>query len=106
VLRYRVDSTGAYFAAASGVFSVPLNGGAPTTLTSSSSQGIAIDDTFVYFTDFASTVKKVSKSGGRAISLATGQAMPWGIVVDATSVYWVDAGSGSRTGSVMKLSPK
>jgi hypothetical protein len=100
-----VDSTAAYFAASSGVYSVSLNGGTPKRLTSSSAQGIAMDDAFVYFTDFASTVKKVSKSGGAAISLATRQDKPWGIAVDATSVYWVNAGS-SGTGSVIKLSPK
>ena len=39
-----VDSTRVYFAAASGIKSVSLDGGAPVTLTSSSGNGVAIDD--------------------------------------------------------------
>jgi sugar lactone lactonase YvrE len=88
------------------VKSVPLAGGAPATLMSSPANGIAIDRDFVYFTSSDSNVGKVSKSGGAVTSLATGQDMADGIAVDATSVYWVNAGSASGTGSVMKLTPK
>ena len=46
-----------------------------------------------------------SINGGAVTTLATGQHRPWGIAVDATKVYWVNAGIESQmgTGSVMKL---
>lgn len=103
-----VDATHVYFGTGSVLMKVPLDGGTPTTLASSAGQGVAIDDSFVYFTDWSSTVKKVSKNGGTVFTLATGQARPWAIAVDATSVYWGNCGSDrtSDGGSVMKLTPK
>ena len=52
------------------------------------------------------TVMKVPLTGGPATVLAAGQANPQGIVVDATSVYWVNSPEGCAAGSVMKLTPK
>jgi uncharacterized protein DUF5050 len=105
-----VDADSIYFATGQGVMKVPLAGGAKTVLSSSPASGIAIDDTYVYFTNFdsgAGAVKKVAKSGGGTITLATGQALPWGIAVDGTSVYWTNAGSETgATGTIMKLTPK
>jgi hypothetical protein len=107
-----VDASHVYAGAGQTVVKIPLAGGAPVTLATSGGQGIAIDESYVYFTNFSSSgkVQKVAKSGGPAIVLATDQSMPWGIAVDATSVYWVNAGNESGqapwTGSVMKLTPK
>jgi len=102
-----VDATNVYFGTSTAVMKVPLNGGTPTTLASSTGQGVAIDDDYVYFTDWSSTVKKVPKNGGSVVTLATGQLRPWPIAVDATSVYWGNCGAdGQANGSVMKLAPK
>jgi hypothetical protein len=101
-----VDSRRVYFAAASGVMSVALDGGTPVALTSSPGLGLAIDDQFVYFTSAGSEVGKVPKSGGVVTSLATGQDQADGIAVDTSSVYWVNTGSAPGAGSVIKLTPK
>jgi hypothetical protein len=107
-----VDEAYVYFAAGQSVFRVPLAGGTAVTLAATGAMEVAVDETYVYFTDSGSpgTVQKVAKTGGPAILLATDQAYPSGIAVDATSVYWVNAGDAvMRTlgmGSVMRLTPK
>jgi hypothetical protein len=48
---------------------------------------------------------KLSLSGGTPIVLASGQAYPCDIAVDAANVYWTNGGSGasdSVIGTVMK----
>ena len=89
----------------------PVDGGAPTTLTTENGPyGVAVDDDFVYFTapnggpQFAGAVEKVPKGGGARELLATttlGQ-YPQAIAVDATSVYWANSGDGS----IAKVTPK
>jgi len=68
-----------------------------------------VDGTNVYWTDevASGTVMKVAVGGGTPVTLATGQDHPYGIAVDATSVYWTNVGSSVEySGSVMKVTPK
>jgi len=109
-LGIAVDATDVYFGSGWTLMKVSVNGGDTTTLANFPAQGVTLDGDTVYFTDFdGGNVYKVPKSGGDVTTLATGQMQPWGIAVDAYSVYWVNAGSeqGSYpSGSVMKLTPK
>jgi hypothetical protein len=61
---------------------------------------IAIDGT-VAWTDQSGSVW-VRRSGGSTIRVATGQADPEAIVMDGTSVYWVDSGPNGSVWSVSR----
>jgi hypothetical protein len=76
---------------------VPKDGSAPTLLvTSTSCSQIAVDDAYVYFgvwgdaSGAGGAIRRVPKTGGAVETLAS-DVEPWGIVVDASSVYWVHA---------------
>lgn len=75
------------------VMSVPIAGGQPKTLVDNVDRprGIAVDDTGVYFATADGLVQVIPKDGGQARPIAMGQS-PARVVVDATSVYFTDAG--------------
>jgi hypothetical protein len=82
------------------VKSVPIGGGAETTLASGPGAvwGVAVDSQFVYWTNYdANTVLKLPKQAdaGAPLTLAAGQNTPAAIAVDSTNVYWVNQGDGS-----------
>ena len=87
---------------------VPIGGGTPTIIASGQSFpfGIAIDDTYVYWTNNGTnaggTVMKAPIAGDSVTTLASGQNFPLGIAVDGTSVYWTN----NLGGTVMKRTPK
>jgi hypothetical protein len=81
---------------------VAKEGGPVVTLASlPGSQGIAVDDEAVYWTSIDS-VMRLSKSGGEPVALTTGEGAPDAIVVDATSVYWVDDQAADGGGPALR----
>jgi hypothetical protein len=100
------------------ILAAPADGGAPTTLATLDAgepQAMAVDGSNLYWTSWdgwpASSngaVMRVPLTGGTPVIVAGDQQLPEGIVLDATSVYWVDAGdcdggTGCATGSVMRI---
>jgi hypothetical protein len=107
-----VDATNLYWSNGRGagtIVKLPLAGGTPQTLASSTGLAlIAVDATNVYFTSpnpsapNDGTIVRVPIAGGPTTTLVDGQSNPEGIAVDAHTVYWVD----TSLGAVMSLTPK
>jgi len=71
----------------------------------SSPTGLALDATNLYVTAYDGKVRKVPISGDPVTVLVDGLKAPWGVAVDATTVYYGDAnivggGNGATLGSV------
>ncbi len=104
-LGIALDATNVYFTDGSGTIDTcPKTSSATTQLASGQGnpQGIAVDATHVYWVNNAggaNGVMAVPVGGGTAVPLAAASA-PVRIAVDATSLYFTDAGA------VMKLWPK
>jgi hypothetical protein len=74
------------------VESLPVAGGTPLQIARSQwhVSGVAVDDSYVYFTDdWSYVVQRAPLGGGSVTMLAPGDS-PQGVAVDATSVYWAD----------------
>jgi hypothetical protein len=90
------------------LLALPLDGGAPVTLTSGSGQptGIALCGDSVCWGGFAGfagaggAIMTIPKAGGTPTTLVSGSTAPAGVAADSTTVYWTD----SMGGTVMKIS--
>jgi hypothetical protein len=66
---------------------------------------LAANDTHVYFAARdTGTISRVARTGGTVQIIATAQDRPVAITLDASNVYWANAGSTYGAGSVMKTS--
>jgi hypothetical protein len=81
----------------------------------SSVGGLAVDATYLYWTDASGAVRRLALAKGPVETLATGLANPADIAVDATGIYWINRGvleacaapssyGAYKSGSVMHLS--
>jgi hypothetical protein len=110
-----IDASNVYWTDGAAVWQVPKSGGTPVMLGQGSlTSGVAVDSSFVYWTTEAApdagatpestgSVMKTPIGGGATVTLATGQNIPLDLMVDTTSVYWVNQGDlTTADGMVMK----
>jgi hypothetical protein len=106
-----IDATDVFFVASGTVHRVPKSGGEVKALFPGGEQGIglapdgiAVDDTSVYFASlFGDAIYKVPKSGGTPAVVARGPQYPRSVALDDTCVYWTtDAGVAPLYGTIMK----
>jgi hypothetical protein len=93
-----VDASTVYWTYLEGVMSIPIGGGTPTPIaTTSQPGGVALDATNVYWTSLSEGSVMTTPIGGEgeATVLASGQSEPAAIAVDAANVYWRNRGDGA-----------
>ncbi len=82
------------------LYTTPLAGGAATAVATQPEEGlpahgVAVDDANVYWTGWTGVGANVFKApvgGGSVTMIASAPNTPMAIVVDATSVYWLEVG--------------
>jgi hypothetical protein len=101
-----INGIKAYIAGNSNIYAVSLSGGGAVGLANNYPQnsptGIAIDGSYVYWTNFQTgTVMRVDLNGSTApLQLSSGQTYPSAMAIDGTYLYWVNYNS---PGAVMKM---
>ncbi len=102
-----IDATTVYFSDDQATKSVPIAGGAVTTLSTDTGFSLAVDGARLIIADFGGgRVLSVPRTGGNAKTLADMQGGPLYPVVVGQDLVWVDAGDlMSGMGTLMRLSP-
>ena len=103
-----LDDTHVYFGDNLGIKRVPKAGGAVETLaTTEWSEKLAVDDSFLYWTEDdplgEEAIRRIPQAGGSVQTILSGANVdaPGAIVVDDTYVYWTER-SNSRVARVAK----
>ncbi len=83
---------------------VALDGGARQVIvTGRRPMGVALDQGFLYWTDFvAGTVERMPRGGGPVQVVARDESHPSHVTLDDTFVYWTTRGVGENDGTVMR----
>jgi sugar lactone lactonase YvrE len=98
-----LDANAIYFAQSTQgtIVRVPRNGGMPTTINASKNPwSIAVDATDLFWSNsqaanMGGSIDKTPLGGGAVTQRAINQGFPLCIAIDATNVYWIDAGGNS-----------
>jgi hypothetical protein len=92
-----VDATRVYWATASGVYSAPLEGGPPSTISEATSEncGVAVNAAHIYWASGEGTIERDSLGGGPPTPIVEAPLSPCGVAVDARYVYWGNSASDS-----------
>lgn len=112
-IDYYVDPQGTPSSATSFIGKAPRTGGSfqkivpnPTAQPNS----LAVAEGFIYWTDVAGSINRVSTAGGEVETLLTGQGALEGIRVDSSGIYWINLGTvdeycppGDTGGSIQAL---
>ena len=94
-----VDATSVYAAGPSSLVKIPIAGGAPATLATTTSMivgSIAVDATNVYFST-GTEVMKVAIAGGTPASVGPAFSKAVGLALDGTNIYVADQTAGTVT---------
>lgn len=90
--------------------SAPKTGGAPTTLGAFGARHLHVDGDSLYLdtSDAVPTTSfgSVPKTGGSPVTLATRPNAISDVVLDATNVYWAEAGATAQAPTVVMTMPK
>ena len=93
-----LDSTHVYWGDHAGIRRLPKAGGAVQVLAADTqSVKLAVDGTHVYWSVWGSgtgQVRRVAKTGGAIQNVVTGRDDPYGLALDATTVYFTELGTG------------
>jgi hypothetical protein len=86
-----VDETYVYYTAADGLWRVAKDGSSVMQYPGAmpDCRAIALDGDYLYFADYPGEIQRVPKSGGAPTMVAADAKVEGGLVVTATSLYWL-----------------
>jgi hypothetical protein len=92
-----VDAADVYWATGSGVYSAPLSGGPPATISTATTEncGVAVNAAHIYWATGAGYIERDLLSGGPPTPIVKAPLGPCGVAVDSHYVYWGNSASDS-----------
>ena len=90
-----VDATSVYWATAAGVYSAPLGGGPPATISEATTGncGVAVNAAHVYWATGEGQIERDTLDGGPPTPIVDAPLSPCGVAVDARYIYWGNSAS-------------
>lgn len=83
-----VDSSGVWWVS-SNTAQLFRNGQVVSTYSGDPPGALALDDTYVYTTRFATNISRQPKSGGASVRIITDNASPGSLVISGAYLYWI-----------------